>query len=125
MRGSSGHDPLTRSAALLLPLLATLGCAIAPLRTTGGGTQYAPKVLAPKASFDHRCPIEQVVLVRGTGWNDTLSTWDLEICGKVRRYECLHMPKQDFACRDRTGEYPDASLPAASGATTPSAASGR
>lgn len=108
-------------AFALALVLSAPGCALSQLQTTAGGKEYVPKSLIPKASFDHACSVDRVFLIRGTGLDSgsALSTWDLEICGKVRRYECYFQERVGFGCRDKTADYPEEVLPHATAAPSP------
>ncbi len=104
MRRPTRRSSRAWTAAGAVALLA--GCATIP--TTGGGTTIVPhgRLLVEMAAFEHGCAPERIVLLRNYGD----STYDLNVCGQVRRYKALNL--SGFYL-DVTALYPPGSLPSA------------
>lgn len=62
--------------------------------------------LANTAAFDHGCPEERVLFMRMS-----VNTFDLDVCGAVRRYKMFGSFGSGFTYLDVTSLYPASSLP--------------
>jgi len=94
------------------------GC-ITAVRTTEGGTHLLPTYLVEQVSFEHGCSADRIVYLREHAQSDVW-IFDLDVCGRVRRYECRHR-----GCGDVTHAFPPDVLPPAvqpPGGTAPATA---
>jgi hypothetical protein len=80
------------------------GC-ITSVRTPEGGTHLLPTDLVEQISFEHRCSADRIVYLREHTRSDVW-IFDLDVCGRVRRYECRRR-----ACGDVTHAFPPDVLP--------------
>ncbi len=78
------------------------------VKSAGGGTAEVPPALLDTVAFDHQCDPAKIVLLRSRG-----STYDLDVCGKTRRYKALEYSRTrpSAVWLDVTSLYPPGSLP--------------
>jgi len=90
---------------LVVAVAASAAGCISSVRTPEGGTHLLPTYLVEQISFEHRCSAERIVYLRE---HAQAGVWifDLDVCGRVRRYECRHR-----GCGDVTHAFPQDVLP--------------
>lgn len=81
-------------------------CNLAYIRTSEGSERLFPRNIVEQVSFEHRCSPDRIVLIREHAGSGLPYIYDLDVCGRVRRYQC-----RGASCADVTHAFPPDVLP--------------
>ena len=101
---------MTRHLVRVLGLTAAASmaaCNIAYIRTSEGSERLFPRNVVEQVSFEHGCSPDRIVLIREHAGSGLPYIYDLDVCGRVRRYQC----RGPGACADVTHAFPPDVLP--------------